>query len=250
MASKYWIKLYHEILDDPKMGRLTDRLFKRTIQLFLLAGEYEMDGILPIVEDIAWRLRVHQEELETDLADLASVGIVQKTNDRWVVTKFADRQKASTGTERWQQWQERQRKKDYYQTEVQRKPNVSLSDKDIDIDVDIDKRIDIDGEEPNANGIYADLSVTFCNKTGIPELSGGPSKWYDSLKRMGEAGVKSVDIENAITILREKKYPIVTLRSVENTAIGEMSKRVSSKGGKAKDPGRYVTGELSDYIEY
>ena len=25
MASRYWIKLYHEILDDPKMGRLTDR---------------------------------------------------------------------------------------------------------------------------------------------------------------------------------------------------------------------------------
>ncbi len=24
MSSNYWIKLYHEILDDPKMGRLFD----------------------------------------------------------------------------------------------------------------------------------------------------------------------------------------------------------------------------------
>ena len=27
---KYWIKLYHEILDDPKMGRLSDRTWRRT----------------------------------------------------------------------------------------------------------------------------------------------------------------------------------------------------------------------------
>ena len=44
MASRYWIKLYHEILEDPKMGRLSDRQFRRVIELFLLAGDCEMDG--------------------------------------------------------------------------------------------------------------------------------------------------------------------------------------------------------------
>lgn len=39
MAAKYWIKLYHEILHDPKMGRLPDNLWRRCIELFLLAGE-------------------------------------------------------------------------------------------------------------------------------------------------------------------------------------------------------------------
>jgi len=29
MGSPYWIKLYHEILNDPKMGRLPDRLWRR-----------------------------------------------------------------------------------------------------------------------------------------------------------------------------------------------------------------------------
>ena len=93
MPSYYWLKLYYEILDDPKMGRLTDRLFKRTIQIFLMAGDFQHDGLLPPIEDIAWRLRpMSVDELETDLADLASVGILHKTERGWVVTNFEKRQ--------------------------------------------------------------------------------------------------------------------------------------------------------------
>ena len=88
-------------------------------------------------------------------------------------------------------------------------------------------------EEVNPDGIYTELSVAFCNKTKLPELTGGPQAWYESLNRMGEAGVQPIDIEKAVDILREKKYPIVRLLSVENTAIGEMSKRLSP-GGKKK----------------
>ena len=70
--------------------------------------------------------------------------------------------------------------------------------------------------------------MAFCNKTKLPELTGGPQKWYESLTKMGKAGVKPIDIENAIDILRDKDYSIVRLSSVENTAIGEMSKRVGN----------------------
>ncbi len=134
MASKYWIKLYHEILDDPKMGRLTDRLFRRTMQVFLMAGDYDADGVLPPTEDMAWRLRMGIDELETDLADLASTGIVQKKDDRWLVTKFATRQAASTGTERWRQWKGRQQRENYYQTPDKRNANETLTETDKDID--------------------------------------------------------------------------------------------------------------------
>lgn len=140
MTSKYWIKLYIEILDDAKMGTMTDRQFRRTMQLFLLAGELNGSGELPPVSDMAWRLRMGAEELETDLADLASAGIVHKVDGLWIVTKFEDRQRASTGTERWQRWQERQRKKNYYQTQDKRKANDTLSDTESDIDIDTDKR--------------------------------------------------------------------------------------------------------------
>ena len=67
MASKYWIKLYHEILDDPKMGRLPDALFRRAIEFFLIAGERGREGDLPPLADIAWRLRA--DEIEPAGAD-------------------------------------------------------------------------------------------------------------------------------------------------------------------------------------
>ena len=144
MASKYWIKLYIEILDDAKMGTMTDRLFRRTMQLFLLAGELNGAGQLPPVPDMAWRLRMGAEELETDLADLASAGIVHKEDGRWAVTKFEDRQRASTGTERWQRWQERQRKSNYYQTQDKRNANNTLSESDTDTDVEEESDTDVE----------------------------------------------------------------------------------------------------------
>ena len=51
MGAKFWIKLYHEILDDPKMGRMPDRLWRRTIELFLLAGE--LDGGISTARGVA-----------------------------------------------------------------------------------------------------------------------------------------------------------------------------------------------------
>jgi hypothetical protein len=81
MASRYWIKLYHEILDDPKMGRLSDALFRRTIELFLIAGDLNLQGLLPSPADIAWRLRVPEGELEPQMQALRAVGILSLEPD-------------------------------------------------------------------------------------------------------------------------------------------------------------------------
>ena len=114
MAAKYWIKLYHEILDDPKMCRLPDHLYRRTIELFLLAGKTGDDGSLPDVPDIAWHLRIEEAQLLQDLQDLSHVGIVTQDDDGWFVTKFAERQEAVSGAERVQRYRERQKKERYY----------------------------------------------------------------------------------------------------------------------------------------
>ena len=76
MPSNYWIKLYHEILDDPKMGRLPDSLWRRVTELFLLAGDADENGYLPCVESMAWRLRIDENVLIAELEQLADVGIV------------------------------------------------------------------------------------------------------------------------------------------------------------------------------
>lgn len=92
MASKYWIKLYHEIVDDPKMGQLPDHLWRRCIELFLIAGEHNQSGKLPDLSDTAWRLRTNGEMLEAELNDLARFGITNLVNGHWRVTNFTDRQ--------------------------------------------------------------------------------------------------------------------------------------------------------------
>ena len=38
---RIWIKLYVDMLDDPRMGRLPGDIWKRAIELFLVAGESE-----------------------------------------------------------------------------------------------------------------------------------------------------------------------------------------------------------------
>lgn len=89
---RIWIKLFVEVLDDPKMGRLTNHLWRRAIELFLLAGRNGDDGLLPPVEEMTWVLRLDKPKLLEDLIGLAEVGVVHETPLGWVVTHFKDRQ--------------------------------------------------------------------------------------------------------------------------------------------------------------
>src|SRR5919109_2595654 len=116
-----WIKLYVEILDDPKMGWLSNHLWRRAIELFLLAGRNGNDGLLPPVEEMAWVLRLSQDKVLEDLIGLAEVGVVHETPQGWMVTHFKDRQ-YSESYERTKRYLDRQ--------------------KDRQIDGDIDEEID------------------------------------------------------------------------------------------------------------
>lgn len=87
-----WFKLFFEILDDPKMGRMPDRLWRRAIELMCLAGENGKDGLLPSVDDMTWRLRTSADQLSESLQALSAAGIVHETLDGWMVTHFKERQ--------------------------------------------------------------------------------------------------------------------------------------------------------------
>ncbi len=111
MASKYWLKLYHEMIDDPKVARLPDSSYRRFIECLLLAGETDDGGYLPPLPDMAWRIRVDETTLQQDLSRLALAGMVElKENDRWFVTKFAERQAPSDAAERMREYRKRKRK--------------------------------------------------------------------------------------------------------------------------------------------
>lgn len=114
MAAKYWIKLYHEILHDPKMCRMPAQLWKRTVEMFLMAGEKDKGGYLPSVDDMAWTLRTEPEQLETELIELQRLGILTMIDTKWFVVKFAERQKAMTKAEYMRRKRAEEQRDEYY----------------------------------------------------------------------------------------------------------------------------------------
>jgi len=149
MGSTYWIKLYHEILNDPKMGRLGDRLWRRVIECFLLAGQQAEGGYLPAVEDMAWTLRCAADELEAELAEIAQrTGILAKRDGRWFVVNFAARQAAVPSTERVRahRWARRTTAAD--ETGVKRNvAKVETLDGENETDVDAEAEAEQEGEK-------------------------------------------------------------------------------------------------------
>jgi hypothetical protein len=93
MTTRFWVKLYIEILDDPKMGRLSNHLWRRAVEFILLAGKQDGDGALPPVEEMAWTLRLSEDKVLEDLHGLAEVGVVHEAEPgAWFVTNFKERQ--------------------------------------------------------------------------------------------------------------------------------------------------------------
>lgn len=86
--ANYWIKLYTEILDDPKMATLPDRLWRRVIEIFLCAGRLGKNGELPETAQLAWMLRMSIDELEMDLIQIAATGMLERNESGWYVTKW------------------------------------------------------------------------------------------------------------------------------------------------------------------
>jgi group I intron endonuclease len=111
----YWIKWYHEILDDPKMATLPNRLWRRFSELCLLSGRLfdEKNGELPDLKQIAWALRMSTDELKTDMDQLITIGFVQKNKGGYTIVNFEKRQRALTSTERSKQSRSREQRKKY-----------------------------------------------------------------------------------------------------------------------------------------
>ena len=123
MSSMPWVKLYTEMLDDPKIGRLPDAIKWRFVSLVLLAGECDNDGALqhgdgrPMTEaDIAWRLRIDELRCTEELEALLQCGVVELDADVYYLPKFSDRQ-GRPQSEKRAQWRERQaRYRDTHET--------------------------------------------------------------------------------------------------------------------------------------
>ncbi len=101
LQSRYYIKLYHEILHDPKVATLSHEHWRRMIEFFLLASDLNQDGKLPSPNHMAWLLREQEANIVAILHVLAELEVTeQKADGSWWVKNFAKRQAAITSTQR------------------------------------------------------------------------------------------------------------------------------------------------------
>jgi hypothetical protein len=66
-----WIKLHRDILDRRDINAISDRSFRVLVCLWLLASEDKrLEGNLPCVEDIAFRVRLPEKHIKESLQEL------------------------------------------------------------------------------------------------------------------------------------------------------------------------------------
>ena len=73
-----WFRFYAEAIDDPKVQRLAPNLFKTWVNLLCIASQ--SGGILPSIDDIAFRLRMSVHDAEQQISDLILAGLIDITD--------------------------------------------------------------------------------------------------------------------------------------------------------------------------
>ena len=131
-SNNYWMKLWFDILRDPKMGMLPDRLWRRVIELFLLAGQQGEEGLLPNTSEIAWQLNKPEKAIITDLENIRKTGIVDINVDGvWYVTNFKKRNAPVDSAKRIKDFRQRERyeKGNADVTEAKRECNAAVTNR-------------------------------------------------------------------------------------------------------------------------
>ena len=200
----YWIKLYTEIIDDPKMALLPDRLWRRVIEMFLLAKKANKGGELPDTKSLAWLLRINDiEQLEQDLQEIQKIGIIERLGNGWFVTNFAKRQDAVPDAERKRQSRQQTMHKEYNKFMSR---NVTCTD---DIPVTI-----CDGEAEAEKETEAEVE-----KESEAEVEAEYSRSASSAAAKNTFSA----FDTAIAISKSQEYPEMVFVEEIYTAVTEMA---------------------------
>lgn len=106
-----WFRMYHELLDDPKVQRLPAEVFKAWVNILCLAARN--DGALPTVADIAFALRFSEEKTTRILGELSNAGLLDDEESGVVPHNWGQRQfKSDVSTDRVRRYRKRDRNVD------------------------------------------------------------------------------------------------------------------------------------------
>ena len=106
-AMTRWFRLYDDVLNDPKVQRLSGESFKFWINMLCIASKN--GGVLPGIEDMAFALRVSNDVCTSLIDELKTCGLIDGSK-RLVPHGWEKRQyKSDTSTDRVKRFRERSR---------------------------------------------------------------------------------------------------------------------------------------------
>lgn len=111
MSGRWW-RAYDEAVDDPKLQKLSGELFKCWFNLMCIASEN--DGVLPSIDDIAFKLRLPSHKAEKLIASLTEAGLLDEIDGtiqphNWGVRQFKTDVTDPTNNERQKRYRNRKR---------------------------------------------------------------------------------------------------------------------------------------------
>lgn len=108
VANGPWLRLYAEILDNPKIQLLPDKHFRWWVNLICLAKLG--DGKLPDLKATAWRLRRSEKETTEAIAALVEAGLLDNLDGSVTPHDWSEHQYTSdSSAERVKRYREKQR---------------------------------------------------------------------------------------------------------------------------------------------
>ena len=222
MASKYWLKLFHETIYDPKIMMRSPGARLRWYECLCLAGDVDRDGELPSIEHMVFVFRVSEEQLLDELSELVRAGMIVQNGDAYIVKNWTKRQSQMPDAERKYRDRDSAQKKEYYVEKVSESvtENVRNSDADIDIDkeVDVDKELDADvcGGLPSA---FTELYPSLRPRNEIDQAT-----WMAAYLRMNANGVTPAIMRRASRELADKRMKVASPASLEKPCLMVMQK--------------------------
>lgn len=88
-----WFRMYNELIDDPKVDKMSDKTFKFFVFTMCLASEEDQEGYINLTErDISWRLRMRSKTIKTSIKELIDLKIIANNNGHLQLINWNKRQ--------------------------------------------------------------------------------------------------------------------------------------------------------------
>lgn len=170
----YWLKLYTEILDDPKYHRLSEQAKLGMIELMMVAKKHDKDGCLPSLDDICFYTRRDTDWWNKVIDELEKIFYVIKDDSGERIRKFAERQQAVDPKERKKQARAKKQREEYRDETSQHTGRKVSENRDR-------EEIDKDKEGEKENNRVSPVQSMIESIIGIPPANAADTKALDEI---------------------------------------------------------------------